>query len=89
MRLYVALIRAWTNSGGFLGASEEGPLQRFLSQVLRRLGLPLSERGVKAAIQREQGRRLGLRVKNIGFGGQSDMTTDALAINSSGMNKVK
>ena len=67
MRLRAALIRAWTDAGGFLGASEEGPLQRFLRQVLGRIGLRLTKRGVKAAIKREQERRSRLNVKHIGL----------------------
>ena len=56
-RLYKGLIRSWTNAGGSLGASEQGPLQRFLCQLVRKLGFRLSDRGAKATIRREQERR--------------------------------
>ena len=61
-RLYTGLIRAWTNAGGFIGASEEGPLQRFLCQITMRVGICLSDRGAKDVIRREQKRRAALEV---------------------------
>lgn len=87
MRLRAALIRAWTDAGGNLGASEEGPLQRFLRQVLGKVGLQLTKRGIKAAIQREQERRAGLIVKHIGLGMHSALTAGAFVIDSSGRKK--
>lgn len=86
-RLYTDLIGSWTNAGGFLGASEEGPLQRFLCRVVRKIGLRLSDRGAKAAIQREQERRATLKVLDLDFAPQGGMSADAFVIDPSGRGK--
>ena len=83
-RLYTAVIRSWTNASGFLGASEEGPLQRFVCRVVRNIGLRLSDRGAKAVIQREQERRAALKVLEEVLGAQANMNAAAFVINSSG-----
>lgn len=60
-QLYVQLMRAWTNvDGQHLGASQKGPLQRFLCEIAKRLHLELTGRGAQQAIAREQKRRAAL-----------------------------
>ena len=79
-RLYTAVIRSWTNASGFLGASEEGPRQRFVCRVVRNVGLRLSDRGAKAVIQREQERRAALKVLEEVLGAQANMNAAAFVI---------
>lgn len=67
--LYAGVMRAWTNAGGILGASESGPLQRLLCLVAKRLKFTLSPRGAKDAIEREKNRRERLETLNIRWSG--------------------
>jgi hypothetical protein len=61
-RLHIKLLRAWTNAGKELGASEDGPSQRFLCRIRAKAGISFSPRGAKAVIKREQERRTTLEV---------------------------
>ena len=74
-RLYTAVIRSWTNASGFLGASEEGPLQRFVCRVVRNIGLRLSDAISRQYCDAEHGgfanqndpRPMGRRVAGLWF----------------------
>jgi hypothetical protein len=65
-RLYVALMRAWTDAGRDLGQSEEGPLARFLCRIAKAVPFRLSSSGAKQAIRREQERRRALTILSVG-----------------------
>jgi hypothetical protein len=70
MRLYASVIRAWTTAGGALGASQSGPLQRFLCLLAKKLNFELSPRGAKDVIERERKRRHHLDKLNRRWGSQ-------------------
>jgi hypothetical protein len=81
-RLYVALMRAWTNAGRDLGQSEEGPLSRFLCRIANAVPFRLSSSGAKRAIGREQERRRALTILTgeVELVGQAAMLIDETKI---------
>jgi hypothetical protein len=68
--LYASIMRAWTNAGGALGASQSGPLQRLLCLLAKNLNFRLGPRGAKDVIERERNRRHQLDKLNSQLGSQ-------------------
>jgi hypothetical protein len=86
-RLYTGLIRAWIDAGGFLGASEEGPLQRFLCRIAKIVPFRLGARGAKAVIEREKERRAALTILSEALGAQGRLSAGAFTIDQLGNRK--
>jgi hypothetical protein len=75
-RLYAGILRAWTGTDERrrLGASDEGPAQRFLCAITRSLSIPLTDRGARGVITREQARREALFIREEHWQGTGTLT---------------